>query len=1688
MARRDSRPKTTAWDRVSAKKSGETLANRDVYQDQQLDRSTIAARQTKTSRLIGSVLIGLFTAVAVWGGFSAGHLVYDESRSMLDAAQAPVFVEAERISTTKYCYRVLGEDGEPAPELPCFPSEAEALDNPPSWVGEDLAAQEAQIAAGQASRPQGFMGYLRWFGPLKAMASLFCGLMAFGLLYTVLMRNLDAQNLMHDTTDINQYSGDQRIALPQEIIRKFDWFPDAGAHSAVQPSSMISHVMLRNKGLKKVQVSRRAPEDLLDADGEVEYLKGEVLRDGDDAYITDSMPMIDEEFGDDLFETSGLPDEPSLRQRFDARAVPYNPDGSDRDKNGEHKSVADMINADWILPAYEVQRPAGAYIVDTAPVNTMVLAITRAGKGQTYIEPMIDMWLREKRPNNMIINDPKGELLVKHYVRATMRGYQVVQFNLINAMKTDIYNPLGMAAEAAREGDSTKCALYVENIADVFFPLDGGDDPVWPNAANNAFKRAAYGLIDYYLEEERELRAHAIRTEMDPKILDKMLDERWGKVTLYNCYQLFVQLTAKKSKNPVKDLEERLKDGEFGDPATEDFLEVDYLLAKSKAQAQEFMWEDKPEIDMLTLFFNATAGLPRNSNRTLVANADNALRAMGAAEKMLASVYGIAITAMSFFTDPTISTLTSGTPSQNTDLGGLSFPRRMGVRFGTNYLKRDHLIGTQVKWDAYADPGFTESLGKDFEHEDIVSREGWARYYFVGKFGGDVAYLRLRLVNAQSGMLVRTLYFRFTKDYQTSLNGRFFVTDPVTGSKIIKNGILLELKKGEDGTFAPGHTTYPHMRLVDISTNDPKKEMSTTNAVIQTMVRYSESPKAVFLVTPPHLMKYAKLVLILVKQLVDLNFDKSYMTKEDQKPLYKTRFMLDELGNLQSEGHGISGFETMLSIGLGQEQQFTLILQTLQQLRDVYGESVDKIVQGNCLPLDARIATPTGWTTMGQIQEGEELLTPFGTVTKVTDKYAEKVRPVYRLTLRDGSSVEACPDHLWPVERWVSALKYTGGQDEQGRRLYTGTGLEGTTAERRQETISTEDLKARIERGRHVDLIAIEPVAYREQHMPVDPYVLGAVLGDAHIDARGGVFFYCDDPEVVGEIRRRGYDVVRYEVAQGLCPKYAINGIRHHMRDLGVAGQRAWEKLVPEQYLFGSVEQRVDLLRGLMDTDGTISAQGEMEFCSSSQQLASDVQTLVRSLGGRVAVNVKAKVFYTSPNQVELKAGRPAYRVQNIRLPKINPFVLVRKAERWRDRTRGFNRVVSVEYMRDDVVQCIRVADERHLYLTGDFIPTHNTSNIVFLKSTDDSMIETLEKMSGTRHVAYTDSKTITKDTEAVIKLGNVEGKVSYTMSTKEEPVIKYNDMAFISERNSIVFRAGDSPVWNRNELILPMSWRLFKDDIVHPGHEYSLQTIPTLSSALDFDVRMNQPDFEKMLAKRMAQAVEAVDCVRKYKFAYGYEDVDVARLDPDVYSEEVMELVDAASRESFAAVHGISDPYAVDPETIDSSALPPASEENLEVMAEGRAAVARAQELRTLRYAGQQVSKEMLVNPNGGGLVRSLDAEIVESYRAVRAYLERDREHFSVSSDGSLRSADGASVYISVLDESSALRSLHEASAQGSSRVFAEQEDPGLGAQISATHEVHEAFYVFLASLDTWQGLGDGEFDWAMSRAMQAD
>lgn len=1188
--------------------------------------------------------------------------------------------------------------------------------------------------------------------PLKLILAFISAMATFGILYMVLKKNLDAQNIMSDTADINQYHNDQHIALPEEVQTLYDVFPDVGAHSSVMVSSMISHQMLTNKGLKKVKLARRAKEDIKDEDGDIVVYKGDILRDDEGEPLYDEVPIIDNEFSEALFDSSKTPKDKYARKYYDAPAIAYNVDnvsldklqGKVKDKSGKEHSkyntVADVINLDWEFPIYEPQRPGGMYIVDTAPVNTMVLAITRAGKGQTIIEPTIDMWTREIRPNNMVINDPKGELLVKNYVRGTVRGFTIVQFNLINPMKTDIYNPLSLAAEAARDGNSTKCAMYVENIAEVFFPLDGGEDPLWPNAANNAFKRAAYGLIDFYLEEEKEMRRIAAVKNTDKKVLEQKIDEMWGRVTLYNCYQLFTQMSSKKQKDPIHVTTEKIENAEQdGHP----FSDEDVERMSNEAIEMNPIWDNQKEPDMLTLFFSATSKLPKNSMRTLVNNADSALKAMGGAEKMMASVYGIAITAMSFFTDPTISTLTSGTLNQNIDLAGLSFPRRFGVRFHMDYLKAQHLVGMQCLWDAFEDDKFEKNLGKDFTHEDTVSREGWARYFFKGCFKNEKAYIRLRIKDASSEMLVKTFYFEFVKDYATSYDGKTYMKDPVLGTKIVKNGFLTELikVKTKDGQIV--YKKHPSTfdkdtitniievaeQLEDLSEEEKaeKREeliqrgMVKTNIFNNLSAKYQEKCKMVFLVTPPHLMKYAKLILILIKQLVDLNFDQSYMTKSNQKPLYKTRYMLDELGNLQSEGHGISGFETMLSIGLGQEQQFTLILQTLQQLKDVYGDSVDKIVQGN-------------------------------------------------------------------------------------------------------------------------------------------------------------------------------------------------------------------------------------------------------------------------------------------------------------------------------------------------------------------------TSNIVFLKSTDDSMIETLSKMSGVRHRTYTDSKTVTKDIAAMTSFSKNEAKVSYTMTTKEEPVISYNDMASIPPCNSIVFRAGDSPIWNRNETALPMSWRLFKNTIINPGKEYTLQTIPTLSTAKDFDVKQNQPDFMKMFEKRLKQASKAEKAMRYYQDVYGLTDDEIQRLDVDVYSDEIMEMIssminpdlDLTVREENA------DPEVLNVD-VEQTEITKTATKNTEVetaMATNPA-IQRAKDGDKKLYANGTISRNDLYS--NYGVNHQYDAIISDIYHKYRNHFSQDATYFRVDPQTNNLTSPTGVVYIYGQNNAQMAARMQEASEDPNSRVMVEGEIP----QDAKNDLVVTAdFYKFLTSFDSEWPFTRGEFARQMARA----
>lgn len=392
-----------------------------------------------------------------------------------------------------------------------------------------------------------------------------------------------------------------------------------------------------------------------------------------------------------------------------------------------------------------------------------------------------------------------------------------------------------------------------------------------------------------------------------------------------------------------------------------------------------------------------------------------------------------------------------------------------------------------------------------------------------------------------------------------------------------------------------------------------------------------------------------------------------------------------------------------------------------------------------------------------------------------------------------------------------------------------------------------------------------------------------------------------------------------------------------------------------------------------------------------------------------------------------------------------------------------------------------------------DKIVQGNTSNIVFLKSTDDSMLDTLQKMSGITHRSFRDSKTVTQDNERLFMQN--KGEVTYTITTKEVPVITYNDMAFISERNSIVFRAGDSPVWNRNETILPMSWRLFKNTIVHAGHEYTLQTIPTLSSALDFDVRKNQPDFNEMLSKRMAQANVSGEAQVKYREAYNYSDYEMSQLDPDVYSDEVMVVINEKIRRRKAEENNISeddyDEYI--PDMVNDQFTASDIEDNQEVLDATADAQHQMEEWNRKMYAGKMLSKEDLVSMVSG-VNHQLDADIIACYQEHRSDMMRDTVYFTVRpNDKGLYGMNGEP-YILESKDSDLQRLYDEDAKDPNKRVFQGVDEESMTPEQKAQFErekqafgfvVTDEFYKFLVSIDRWD-FAHGRFESEMANRMK--
>ncbi len=363
-------------------------------------------------------------------------------------------------------------------------------------------------------------------------------------------------------------------------------------------------------------------------------------------------------------------------------------------------------------------------------------------------------------------------------------------------------------------------------------------------------------------------------------------------------------------------------------------------------------------------------------------------------------------------------------------------------------------------------------------------------------------------------------------------------------------------------------------------------------------------------------------------------------------------------------------------------------------------------------PYSELVATPNGFVQMGSLKVGDEIWNPDGKTTKVLEIYEQGFKDVYKLTLADGRSVRCGADHLWEVICANNHFKHNvfTTHDLLNNGLYNQCTVQGK----------------RYNAYKYY-LPAIEPLQYSEKQQNVPAYVLGALLGDGALTKRtpkissidkeildriqyllGDGFEFKYDPTTTCEYRI--VDKERFmhkdEFNNG---QYGVNRLHRWIDQLGLCVSCAY-KFIPDQYKYGSMEQRYELIRGLMDTDGYISKDGGMSFVNTSKYLIDDFVEVLRSLGILCSVSKRA------PGKGGVRNGRAIFgtKFSYVVYIKGNPdiFHLSRKRNRIKKNRKFSNKVAitNIEYLGEQEKQrCIFVSNENHLYLTRDYIPTHNS-------------------------------------------------------------------------------------------------------------------------------------------------------------------------------------------------------------------------------------------------------------------------------------------------------------------------------------------------------------------------------------------
>ncbi|MGW0036702.1 PhoH family protein [Gordonia sp. NPDC003376] len=367
-------------------------------------------------------------------------------------------------------------------------------------------------------------------------------------------------------------------------------------------------------------------------------------------------------------------------------------------------------------------------------------------------------------------------------------------------------------------------------------------------------------------------------------------------------------------------------------------------------------------------------------------------------------------------------------------------------------------------------------------------------------------------------------------------------------------------------------------------------------------------------------------------------------------------------------------------------------------------------MRGRAQPVSTRVLTPSGFRPIGDLRVGDEVIGSDGRPTEVLGVYPQGFKDIVRVTTQDGSTTLCSTDHLWSV--------YTRSDRRRG---------EGPRVLEAKEMIG--NLRAPHRHRYELPLLSA-PVDFASQSVPLDPYVLGLMLGDGCVAGQTTPTLTTTDPESAEALENAISGIVlrgKSEIGH-VCNRIATPGdvtatanpVTGALRRLGLWGTTSRTTFIPRQYLFNTADVRLAVLQGLLDTDGGPVTQAartpRVQYTTVSDRLADDVAFLVQSLGGVVHRRIRVAEGRT-PGRAR---GRdvPDNHVLDIRLPAgMMPFRLDRKIAKYAvtEPEQPKRYIESIESAGTDEAVCIRVAAADSLYVTEDFLLTHNTLNDAFI-------------------------------------------------------------------------------------------------------------------------------------------------------------------------------------------------------------------------------------------------------------------------------------------------------------------------------------------------------------------------------------